>query len=214
LEVSLRRSILAALVGVGFLAAATHQETFNAVISRYAGISSLTASFEERICSKKDDSCQILKGMFTFASPDKFRVDVTVPMQQLVLSDGKVTWIYLPTANQAIKTNPGPEQELFLFVERLQNYSKQYTVKLKPGKEHLEAHFTAKPDAKVFFSSFVMLIDTSENDLAGVKIEQADNEIFFLIDDVQRNAAVADTKFSFSPPDGTTVIENTGTGYQ
>lgn len=210
----MRRSILAALAGVGFLVAATHQETFNAAISRYAGISSLTASFEERICSKKDGSCQILKGTFTYAAPDKFRVDVTVPMEQLVLSDGKVTWIYLPTANQAIKLNPGPELEMFLFVERLTNYSETYDVTLKSGKEYLEAHFTAKPSTKVFLSSFVMLIDASRNDLAGVKVEQGDSEIFFLIDDVQRNAEVADTKFSFNPPEGTTVIEDTGTGYQ
>ena len=210
----MHRLILAVLVVVGVLAAASPRKTFNAVITRYAGISSLTASFEERICSKADGTCQILKGTFTYASPDKFRVDVTVPMQQLVLSDGVVTWIYLPTANQAIKTKPGPEQEMFLFVERLQNYSEQYTVQLKPAKEFLEAHFTAKPDAKVFLASFVMLIDASRNDLAGVKVEQGDSEIFFLIKDVQRNATVADTKFSFSPPEGTTVIEDTGTGYQ
>lgn len=210
----MHRLILAALVGVGFLAAATPSETFNAVINRYAGISSLTASFEERICSKKDGTCQILKGTFTYSAPDKFRVDVTVPMEQLVLSDGKVTWIYLPTANQAIKTKPGPEQEMFLFAERLKDYDEQYTVQLKPGKEHLEAHFTAIPGQKVFLKGFVLLIDASRNELAGIKVAQGDSELVFLLEDLQYNAAVADTKFSFSPPEGTTVIEDTGTGYQ
>ncbi len=210
----MRRLILAALAGVGFLAAATPSETFNAVITRYAGISSLTASFEERICSKADGTCQILKGTFTYASPNKFRVDVTVPMEQLVLSDGVVTWIYLPTANQAIKTKPGPEQEMFLFAARLQNYSEQYTVKLKSGKEHLEAHFTAIPGKKVFLKGFVLLIDASRNELAGVKVEQGDNEVIFLLDSLQYNTKVAESQFSFSPPDGTTVIEDTGTGYQ
>ncbi|TET21256.1 MAG: outer membrane lipoprotein chaperone LolA [Candidatus Stahlbacteria bacterium] len=214
MEVRLHRLILAALVGVGFLVAASPRKTFNAVITRYAGISSLTASFEERICSKKDGTCQILKGTFTYASPNKFRVDVTVPMEQLVLSDGVVTWIYLPTANQAIKTKPGPEQEMFLFVERLQNYSEQYTVQLKPAKEFLEAHFTVKPGKKVFVKSFVMLIDASRNELAGIKVEQGDNEVIFLLEDFQYNAEVAESQFTFSPPEGTTVIEDTGTGYQ
>ncbi len=210
----MHRLILATLAWVGFLAAASPSETFNAVISRYAGISSLTASFEERICSKADGTCQILKGTFTYASPDKFRVDVTVPMQQLVLSDGEVTWIYLPTANQAIKTKAGPELELFLFAARLQNYSETYTVKLKPGKKHLEAHFTAKPGEKVFLKDFILLIDASRNELAGIKIEQGDNEVIFLLDSLQYNTKVAEGQFSFNPPEGTTVIEDTGTGYQ
>jgi len=214
----LRRSILTALVGVGFLVAvnsviaATPRETFNAVISRYAGISSLKASFEEKICSKKDGTCQILKGTFTYVAPSKFRVDVTVPMEQLVVSDGITTWIYIPTANQAIKTKPGAEQEIFLLIGKLQNYKERYTVELKSAKEYLEAHFTAKLGAKVFLKEFVLLINPSTHSIGGIKVSEGDTEMIFTMHDIQHNVKVADSKFTFSPPEGTTVLEDTGTG--
>jgi len=210
----LRRGILAALVGVGLLIAATPRESFNAVIKRYAGLRSLKASFNEQICSKKDGTCYRLNGTFTYASPNMFRIDVTTPSEQLVVSDGITTWIYLPSANQAIQTKPGPEQDVFLFVGKLTNYSEQYTVELKTTKDWLEAHFTAKPGKQVFLEKFVLLIDPSKNDLAGVKVEQGDQEITFLLEEVSLNPTIPDGRFTFSPPEGTTVIKDTGTGYQ
>lgn len=216
----MREKKTAALVGVGILLAlniamaATPSQTFNAVINRYAGLNTFKAIFNEKICSKTDGTCTMLGGTFTYASPNKFRVDVSLPTEQLVLSDGSVTWIYIPSANQAIKTRPGPEQALFLFASNLRNYNEQYTVELKSTKDYLEAHFTSKPDKKVYLKEFVLLINPSANEIAGVKMEQGEMEITFMLEKTQFNVSVPGPMFTFSPPEGTTVIEDTGTGYQ
>lgn len=210
----MRRMISISLLGVGFLLAATPQETLNSVISKYSSASSLKAIFKEQICSKSQGTCQELRGTFIYSSPNKFRLDVVIPMEQLVVSDGNTFWIYLPTQNQAIQTKPGPEQELFLFVSRLSNYSEIYTVNTVQKDGTVEAKFTAKPDKQPFLKEFTLLLDPNKNDIDGIKITEGDSEIIFYMESVKLNVKTSPSQFLFSPPEGTTIIKDTGTGYQ
>lgn len=210
----MRRLTLIALVGVGVLFATTPQESFQAVINRYANVSSVKASFNQQVCSKADGTCQILRGTFLYVSPDKFRLDVTIPQEQLIVYNGNTSWIYLPTANQAIQLNPGPEQEIFLFLSKLKNYSETYTVKLQQTEEWLQAHFTAKQGKQAFLKEFVLLIDPAINDIAGIKIENSTTEITFLLEEMEHGVKTTPEQFSFTPPEGVTVIRDIGTGYQ
>jgi len=202
--------LLATLAGVGFLMAATAQETFDAVIKKYSGIKSLKAEFIEQVCNKSTGSCQMLRGSFVYASPNKYRLDVTIPTEQLIVSDGQTSWVYVPSANQAIKMTPGPEQEIFLFIGHLNNYSDIYNVRLEETEQWLQAHFSAKPGHQVFLEQFTLLLDQSTNTIVGLKFEQPDTEILFSLEDQKRNLDLAAGEFSFTPPEGTTIIRETG----
>jgi len=210
----LRRIAFIALAGVGFLFAATPQQSFNSVISRYSGSVSLRASFNQQICSKADGTCQMLRGTFLFSAPESFRLDVNFPQEQLMVCNGEKSWIYLPTANQAIELNPGPEQELFLFLTHLKDYDETYDVELKAGEEFLEAHFSAKEGKQVYLDKFVLLIDPAINDIAGVKIENTTSEIIFYLEEMNRGVEISPEQFTFVPPEGVIVIRDTGTGFE
>ncbi|MBN2381161.1 outer membrane lipoprotein carrier protein LolA [candidate division WOR-3 bacterium] len=210
----MRRVAFIALVGVGFLIAATPEERFNSIIDRYSAVTTLKASFNQQVCSKADGTCQMLRGSFLYASPDNFRLEVSLPQEQLVVYNGEKTWIYLPTANQAIQLNPGPEQEIFLFLGQLKDYSKTYTVNLSQTETWLQARFTAKPDVQAFLKEFVLLIDSAVNDIAGIKIENSATEITFLLEDLVHGVKTTPEQFTFTPPEGVTVIKDIGSGYE
>lgn len=210
----MRRLTFLSLLGVGLLTAATPQETFNAVINKYAAANSLKANFSEKICSKSQGTCQELRGTFLYSSPNKFRLDVVIPMEQLVVSDGTTFWIYLPTQSQAIKTNPGPEQQLFLFASSLKDYHKTYTVSVKQVENMVEATFKAKPDQQPFLKEFTLVLDPKTNDIEDIKITEGDSEITFSLISLKLNVSTSPNQFLFDPPEGTTIIKDTGTGYQ
>lgn len=211
----MRRITLLLSLGVSALVAATSQETFNAVIKKYSGLASFSASFEQQICSKSTGTCQMLSGSFLYASPNKFRLDVAVPTEELVASNGQTLWIYIPSANQAIKSKPGLTDDLFLFVGRLGNYQERYTVSLTPLDSLLEARFTAKTATRGLLpSDFTLLINPAREDIAGLSIEEGDTEVKLFLSQIKRNVDAPASKFNFTPPEGTTVVTDAELGFQ
>lgn len=211
----MRRALSIALLGVSFLLAASSQETFNAVIKKYSGLASFSARFEEQVCSKSTGTCQMLSGSFLYASPNKFRLDVEIPTEQLVASNGQTLWIYIPSASQAIKSKPGLTDDLFLFVGRLGNYQERYTVSLNPRDSVLEAKFKSKTATQgILPSDFTLLIDPALEDIAGLSLEEGDTEVKLFLSEIKRNVDAPAGKFNFTPPEGTTVVTDAELGFQ
>ncbi len=210
----MRRISLFALLGVGFLLA-TPQQTFNAVVNRYAGIASISATFSEEIVSRSTGSRSTLGGRFIYVAPDKFRLDVDFPEEQLLVSDGQTFWIYIPSANQVIKTSPGPERDLFLFVANLNDYEDRYTVDVTQGEAYVEAWFTALETSSGFMpADFTLLLNSASNDIAGIRIETDDMIMTLIFSEIRRNAFISTSSFLFIPPEGVELLEDIGVGYE
>jgi len=210
----LRRVLLFTTLGVGFLLA-TPQQTFDAVVARYAGIAFVSATFTEEIVSRTTGSTSTLAGRFIYVAPDKFRLDVTFPEEQLLISDGQTFWIYIPSANQVVKTKPGPERDLILFVANLNNYQERYSVDLSQGQTYVEAHFTALTTESGFMpADFTLLLDANTNNIAGIRVENGDMVMTLIFSELKRNAFISGSEFVFIPPDGVELIEDVGVGYE
>ncbi|GEM_PF-3233075 len=215
----MRKILTAALLGIVLLSltplhAATPQQTFKAVINKYSKVNTLKASFIEQVCSKTNGTCTRLEGNFAYAYPNKFRLDVETPSKQLLVSDGKMFWIYIPAQNQAIQTFSGPEQELFLFFTRLKDYDQTYNVNLEPTKDSLlNANFSVKQGKKAFMPAFTLVINPATNKVVELKIEKGDSEISFQMKNVEHNPKFAQDLFTFEPPEGTVIVKDTGKGY-
>jgi outer membrane lipoprotein-sorting protein len=60
----------------------------------------------------------------------------------------------------------------------------------------------------------VLLIDQKIADIAGIKIENSTSEIIFYLDEMEHNVQASAEQFTFEPPEGVTVIRDTGTGFE
>jgi outer membrane lipoprotein-sorting protein len=75
----------------------------------------------------------------------------------------------------------------------------------------LEAHFTAKKDSKVAVKDFSMFIDKTKLEIVGLRVDTGEQVMNLKYTSFTRNIETSNIKFTFTPPQGTTVIEDTET---
>lgn len=65
-------------------------------------ITSLSATFNQQITDIEGFELEASEGLFEVAQPAKMRWHVTRPMAQIIISDGRVLWVYDPDLEQVI----------------------------------------------------------------------------------------------------------------
>jgi len=61
---------------------------------------SLSADFTQQIMGQNNNQLQRLTGNLSLKKPNQLRWNVLAPMPQLVISDGKLVWLYDPDLEQ------------------------------------------------------------------------------------------------------------------
>jgi outer membrane lipoprotein carrier protein len=100
---------LAATVLVSPTLAQTPEQTVERAVVAYAKITSIRASFTQRITNPLTRSDVISRGDMQQRIPGRLSVKFTDPAGDRIVADGKVVWVYLPSTNpeQVIKTRLG-----------------------------------------------------------------------------------------------------------
>jgi outer membrane lipoprotein carrier protein len=65
-------------------------------------INSLSADFTQQIMGQDNKQLQRLTGNLSLKKPNQLRWNVVSPMPQLVISDGKLVWLYEPDLEQVV----------------------------------------------------------------------------------------------------------------
>jgi outer membrane lipoprotein carrier protein len=65
-------------------------------------INSLSADFTQQIKGHNNRELQLLNGNLSLKKPNQLRWNVLAPMPQLVVSDGKLVWLYDPDLEQVV----------------------------------------------------------------------------------------------------------------
>jgi len=154
-------------------------------------------------------------GTLLLKKPGKMRWEYRSPEDKVFLSDGKVTWLYLPAEKQARKAP----------LKNLEDRRSPLAFLL--GKTKLEKELKAlsfAPDLAAWKAGDVMLRGvprgledrveqvvleiTSEHRIARILIHATDDSITeYRFSDEKENIVVSDGQFRFAPPAGTEVIE-------
>ena len=183
----------------------------------YNGLQSFQADFSEIYQGSGVQREEL--GTLWLKKPGKMRWEYRSPEEKVFLSDGKVTWLYLPAEKQARKAP----------LKNLEDLRSPLAFLL--GKTKLEKELKAlsfAPDLQAWKTGDVLLRGvprgledrveqvilevTPEHRIARILIHAADDSITeYRFSNEKENVAVPDGQFRFAAPPGTEVIEESGT---
>jgi chaperone LolA len=92
-----RALLLAAMLAVPALARAEALERFRAFVRE---TQSARTEFEQKVFDRDKRLVQASSGTFAFQRPGRFRWQIRVPYEQLIVGDGTRVWIHDPDLNQ------------------------------------------------------------------------------------------------------------------
>jgi outer membrane lipoprotein carrier protein len=203
----LRRAGAAVLFAALCLPAAadTGRERLDAFLE---GLETLQAEFQQVLVDEEGEALEEAAGSVLLARPDRFRWDYRAPYRQLIVADGQQVWIYDPDLAQvtvrrqagALDATPAsllasrrPVDEVFAIEE------------LGIDDEGVAWLSLAPREAGGSFESIRVGVDAG----GGLRMRLVDGfgqttDLAFR--DVQRNPAIAEERFRFTPPEGVDVI--------
>lgn len=216
-----RRSMLVLLLnGAASPLFAQQSEADQAIaraVSAYASVRTARASFEQRITNSLTGSRLNSRGEFEQSRPDKFAFRFSDPKGDVIVSDGKFVWTFLPSSvpDQVIKTPLTNEMSgsFDLIGAFFTDPASRYDIRDGGAQtigEHLTRAVTLTPKAGVSatFSRAKVWID-AENGLLRQFESVEHNGITRLVRIVSftRNATVAPSAFRFKVPRGAKVVD-------
>ena len=204
------------------LAAPAHAQTADAVIDRavtaYKTIRTMRGSFEQTLRNPLTSSVVTARGDFEQQLPDRISVKFTDPKGDRIVVNGTTAWLYLPS------TNPGQAYKLpaaagggslNLTEQFLRAPAARFTMTsagaARIGERATHA-VTLVPKARIAeFTQATVWIDDTTGLIRQFEITEPSGLIRRIrLIDAQVNAAVDAKAFTFTPPRGVQVVDQTG----
>jgi len=201
----MRRIVL--LLGISTcLAVATTDSTWQNLRARYLGLKTLSGTFTENICSEQAGTCTSFEGKFNIRVPSRYRMEVTDPQKQLIVSDSTNLWIYIADQKLAQKQPAGGFAPVLAFLgpvldstatgEVTKDSSGTYIVKVT-----MDDDMSAMNDLR-------LELNESATRITGFSfVDGWGNKVHFGLYDQKWNPKLSPALFKFTPPEGTTVEE-------
>ncbi|MCC6929242.1 MAG: outer membrane lipoprotein chaperone LolA [Gemmatimonadaceae bacterium] len=197
------------------------QDAAGAAIDRaveaYAKVKTARASFEQVVTNPLTGSRLQSRGEFEQARPDRFAFRFADPKGDMIVSDGKYVWVYLPssTPGQVIRAplTSDVEGSIDLIGAFFSNPRARYTVSdggaaTLGGRASRIVTLTPKGKASSSFTRAKVWIDAADGTLRQFEAEELNGVVRLVkITAFDANAAVAEGAFRFKPPRGVRVVD-------
>lgn len=174
-------------------------QKLKAMQEKFNSLKDFSVDFSRASNSKKD-----LSGKMFYKSKNKIRLEM---QNTIVVSDSKSIWNFNKKDNKVFITNADDESQSFLSLDKLVN---QYPSECKINIIKVDAREVIQltpGNSNLQFKNILMWTN-SENLLSKVIIEdQAIGKMELNFVGYKLNSNIADSKFSFTPPEGSTVID-------
>ncbi len=185
-------------------------------VEAYAKVRTARASFEQVVSNPLTGSRLQSRGEFEQARPDRFAFRFADPKGDLILSDGKFVWLYLPssTPGQVIRAplTADVEGSIDLIGTFFTNPRTRYTVTdagsaTVGGRATRAVTLSPKTKGGSFLRAKVW-IDVADGTLRQFEAEEASGVVRLVtITAFTPNAPVAPAAFRFTPPKGVRVVD-------
>lgn len=189
----------------------------DAAVKAYADIRTARATFEQTIQNPLLGRSLSSRGSFEQQRPDRFVFRFTEPKGDVIVSDGKYVWVYLPSSEpgQVIRqpVGKGPGGSLDLIGEFFSNPRSRYAVAdggpaTIDGRDLRIVTLTPKSGDAAFVRARVW-IDPSDGALAQFEAEEPSGVTRLVrITSFTKNVAVAPNAFNFQVPKGVRVVDS------
>lgn len=203
------------LPGVLAAQATAADKAIDRAVAAYSSVKTARATFEQSITNALTGSAIPSKGEFEQSRPDRFAFRFSDPRGDVIISDGKFVWLYLPssTPGQVIRAplTADLEGSMDLIGAFFTNPRSKYTISdageaTIGGKMTRAVNLTPKGDAaftkaRVWIDGDGMLqqFEAQENNGVTRRVR---------IVNYERNAAVESSAFSFKPPKGVKIVDS------
>jgi len=192
-------------------------QAIDAAVAAYADIRTARATFEQTIQNPLLGRSLSSRGSFEQQRPDRFVFRFTEPKGDVIVSDGKFVWVYLPSSEpgQVIRqpVGKGPGGSLDLIGEFFSNPRSRYAV-ADGGPATIDGRvlrivtLTPKSGEAAFVRARVW-IDPTDGSLAQFEAEEPSGVTRLVrITSFTKNVAVAPNAFTFQVPKGVRVVDS------
>jgi len=196
-----------ALLALG-IALPAHADAIAKLRAFNADTRSVTAEFSQRVLNERLKEVQKNTGYLALQRPGKFRWVYKTPSEQILLSDGKVLWLYDPELRQATRraigsTMSGTPAALLAGDAQVENAYALRNIGEQGGLDWLEGR--PKRDD----SGFVRIrigMSTAGEPAAMELTDTFGQTIMLKFTKVQRNPKLIPEAFMFEPPPGVDVL--------
>ena len=184
----------------------TAQEVIQNVQSAYKDITDAKASFSQTIKFNKSKA-QSSSGTLYIKKENKYRIETG---SQTIVTDGSTSWSYTLSKKQVVIDHYketgntfSPNKYLFQYPENF--YSDLTGTEKLSGKDVYV--LSLKPRESGYVKSAKLWVGKDDWIIKKIYIVTDESSSTYTIKNIQTNIGVANSKFTFSPPEGTEVID-------
>ena len=173
-------------------------------------IESMSANFTQQLFDADDSELELFEGVFKLAKPGKMLWHIKQPMEQKLVSDGEVLWIYDPDLEQVviesfadkIKSTP-----IALFNGQVADLDSRYTITQQHTERSTEIFTLSPKDTSSLFSRIdITFVDSVPQSIA--VIDTFEQRTLIVFDKLSVNPLFDPSIFSFIIPNQVDVINN------
>lgn len=173
-------------------------------------IESMSANFTQQLFDADDSEVELFEGVFKLAKPGKMLWHIKQPMEQKLVSDGEVLWIYDPDLEQVviesfadkIKSTP-----IALFNGQVADLDTRYTITQQHTERSTEIFTLSPKDTSSLFSRIdITFVDSVPQSIA--VIDTFEQRTLIVFDKLSVNPLFDPSIFSFIIPNQVDVINN------
>jgi outer membrane lipoprotein carrier protein len=179
------------------------------LIKLLRNISTLTGEFTQTIVDEEGQELENSQGFFDIARPSKMAWKITTPLEQQIISNGELLWLYDPDLGQVIiesaklSFNNSP---IALFTSDLSLISQRYKVKSESTDSYSNFELTPNDSSSMFDKIRVNFVNELPRSIDLLDRFSHKTTIFF--DKVELNKIITDSTFNFIPPPNIDIVNN------
>lgn len=184
----------------------TAQEVIQNVQGKYKDITDATASFTQTIKFYKSKA-QTSSGTLYIKKETKYRIETGT---QTIVTDGSTSWSYTPSKKQVVIDNYketgnsfSPNKYLFQYPE---NFYSDLTGSDKISGKDVYV-LSLKPRESGYVKSAKLWVGKDDWMIKKIVIITDESTSTYTVKNIQTNTGLGNSKFTFSPPEGTEVID-------
>lgn len=199
------------------LGAQSAESVMRRAVAAYDEVRTVDATFEQSLRNPLTGTVAEASGVLRQRRPNQLAIRFTKPSGDVVVSDGKVVWVYLPSSapRQVLKLPIGTNAAgaLDLSAQFLERPEERYTMRHE-GSETVDGRATEVlslvPKAPMQFTAAKIWID-ADGVIRQLRVTEGSGvERTVRFTKIRLNVPVPASAFGFTPPAGVKVFDQTG----
>lgn len=205
-------------IGLGLLiltatpaAAKTDQEIIDAIQSKYDTTKTFKARFVQKSYLKVMDQTQVAKGEVIIKKPGKMKWDYNAPDPQVLVSNNKSLWLYLPEESQVTRMQVDSiysSNTPALFLSGQGKLTESFNIgKITREEGNVVVELLPKKEDQGL-EKLVLYADQNTFQIVGSKVyDKLGNQTEMMFNQIENNPGISDSKFQFDVPPGVELID-------